>query len=147
MTKTELLVDRLQVARRWTKDLLADIDEGEWFNMPTAGVGHVAWQVGHLASSQVALIHVRCFGRDYEQCLPRRFREAFGRGSTPVAAAMLRRSSGSAGFRTPIWAGRPAMSRIPSSTQRKARSPRRRCTKPFTQGKSRFSGAGPGRNH
>lgn len=87
MTKTELLVDRLQVARRWTKDLLADIDEGEWFNMPTAGVGHVAWQVGHLASSQVALIHVRCFGRDYEQCLPRRFREAFGRGSTPVAAA------------------------------------------------------------
>lgn len=85
MTKNELLVDRLQSARNWTLSLLEDIEEPLWFEIPAAGVNHIAWQVGHLAVSQVALIHVRCFGRPADACGPAGFREKFGRGSTPVA--------------------------------------------------------------
>ncbi len=85
MNKLEMLIDRLQVARTWTKGLLTDVEESRWFDPPAPGVGHVAWQVGHLASSQVALIHVRCFGREYTQHAPERFRQTFGKGSTPVA--------------------------------------------------------------
>lgn len=85
MNKTELIVDRLKTARRWTQELLADIEESVWFEMPAPGVNHVAWQVGHLAASQVALIHVRCCEQNAEDCLPTGFKDCFGRGSTPVS--------------------------------------------------------------
>ena len=52
--------------------------------MPAPGINHVAWQVGHLAASQVALIHVRCFAKDYDHCAPAGFREKFGKGSSPL---------------------------------------------------------------
>ena len=86
MNKTEFLVDRLKAARGWTLGLLEDIEASAWFAMPGPGIGHVAWQVGHLTSSQVALIHVRCFDKSYDAVLPSGFREAFGKGSTPVAS-------------------------------------------------------------
>lgn len=85
MHTLELLIDRLQVARNWTCNLLADIEEARWFDAPAPGAGHVAWQVGHLAASQVVLIHVRCFERTYTDHLSALFRDQFGRGSTPVA--------------------------------------------------------------
>ena len=85
MTTLDLLIDRLHIARHWTANLLADIDEARWFDAPAPGAGHVAWQVGHLAASQVVLVHVRCFDRTYTDHLSAAFRDAFGRGSTPVA--------------------------------------------------------------
>ncbi len=85
MSMIEFLCDRLTVARGWTQDLLEDIDESAWFDMPAPGINHVAWQVGHLAASQVALIHVRCFAKDYDRCAPAGFREKFGKGSSPLA--------------------------------------------------------------
>lgn len=85
MNMIEFLSDRLTVARAWTNDLLQDIDESTWFDMPAPGINHVAWQVGHLAASQVALIHVRCFAKDYDSCTPAGFREMFGKGSSPKA--------------------------------------------------------------
>lgn len=85
MTRTELLIDRLQTARGWTKSLLEDIEETRWFEMPAPGVGHVAWQVGHLAASQVALINVRCFGQKFTDVVGESIVPTFGRGSIPVA--------------------------------------------------------------
>lgn len=85
MTTLDLLIDRLQAARRWTGNLLADIEEAHWFKPPAPGVGHVAWQVGHLAASQVVLVHVRCFDKAYTDHLSAGFRDTFGRGSKPVA--------------------------------------------------------------
>lgn len=85
MNMNDFLRDRLTVARSWTMSLLEDIDESTWFDMPAPGTNHVAWQIGHLAASQVALIHVRCFGKDYDHCAPAGFREKFGKGSTPLA--------------------------------------------------------------
>ncbi|HKQ48856.1 MAG TPA: DinB family protein [Phycisphaerae bacterium] len=85
MSTLDLLIERLQTARKWTCNLLADFEEARWFDPPAPGVGHVAWQVGHLAASQVVLVHVRCFDRTYTDHLSAAFRDQFGRGSTPVA--------------------------------------------------------------
>lgn len=85
MDTVALLTDRLIAARNWTNSLLADVDESRWFNPPAEGLGHVAWQVGHLASSQIILVHMRCFGKQYADCAPNEFQKLFGRGSTPVA--------------------------------------------------------------
>jgi hypothetical protein len=78
------LIDRLQIARKWTTNLLTDIEPQRWFNMPGGGTGHVAWQVGHLAASQIVLIHNRCFGKPLDACMHEAERLVFGRGSTPV---------------------------------------------------------------
>jgi hypothetical protein len=81
----EQLQVQLRTARQWTNSLLADIAESEWFTPPRAGLGHAAWQVGHLAVSQVALVHGRCFGKAMSDHLPESYKALFGRGSTPVA--------------------------------------------------------------
>lgn len=85
MTITDLLVERLMLARKWTELLLADIEEFRWFEMPCSPTGHVAWQVGHLAASQIVLVHHRCGDRPLAEALPEAIRLMFGRGSTPVA--------------------------------------------------------------
>ena len=85
MSVTAQLVDQIKTARQWTNNLLADIAEKDWLTMPGGGVGHTLWQVGHLAASQVALVHVRCFGRDYSSHAPLSYRDLFGKDSTPSA--------------------------------------------------------------
>src|SRR5690606_15809619 len=40
--------------------------------------------LGHLAVSQIALIHMRCFDRPFEASLALQHRDLFGRGSTPA---------------------------------------------------------------
>ena len=40
-----------------------------------------------MAASQVALVHVRCFGRDYASHAPLSYRDLFGKDSTPSADA------------------------------------------------------------
>lgn len=80
-----LLVERLQTARKWTTNLLEDVEEANWFDPPGRNLGHVAWQVGHLASSQIILIHMRCFDKKYDDCAPAEYAKLFGRGSVPVA--------------------------------------------------------------
>ena len=84
MNRVELLADRLDAARKWTNNLLADVEAPLWFKCPAAGVGHVAWQVGHLAASQVALVPVRCLGLEPTKYVSDAFRATFGKGSTPV---------------------------------------------------------------
>lgn len=80
-----MLLDRVTTARKWTNDLITDVEEAKWFDMPAGGIGHVAWQLGHLAASQVALVHMRCFGKKFTDVAPDSFRKTFGRGSEPVA--------------------------------------------------------------
>ncbi|HPF37306.1 MAG TPA: DinB family protein [Phycisphaerae bacterium] len=87
MRMQDFLIERLTRARGWTTGLIADIDESQWFEMPAPGVGHVAWQLGHLAVSQIALIHVRCLGKSAAECIDPALVGTFGKGSTPVADA------------------------------------------------------------
>lgn len=86
MNAKDLLIERLNVARKWTNSLLADIDESQWFEMPpTGGTGHVAWQIGHIAASHLVLIPNRCFGRPFTDYVSDEFRAPFIRGSVPCS--------------------------------------------------------------
>ncbi|HUN82092.1 MAG TPA: DinB family protein [Phycisphaerae bacterium] len=87
MDTKQLLIERLETARRWTNGLLEDIETGTWFDAPGQGLGHCAWQIGHLAASQIVLLHMRCFGRQFADCAPAEYQGLFARGSTPVADA------------------------------------------------------------
>jgi len=79
------LIDRLEAASRWTTDLTKDIDEGRWFEAPREDLGHLAWQLGHIAVSRIALVHVRCCDRTVEDCCDPHLMKILGRGSVPVA--------------------------------------------------------------
>ena len=39
MDAISLLKDRLTLARKWTNDLIVDIDESQWFTPPGPGLG------------------------------------------------------------------------------------------------------------
>ena len=87
MEAKDLLINRLEVARHWTASLLKDIEPSAWFDPPGPGLGHAAWQAGHLAASQIMLLHVRCLGKKFPDCAPAEYQKLFARGSTPVADA------------------------------------------------------------
>ena len=46
---------QIKDAREYTLSLLADLEPGDWFRMPSEGVTHIAWQVGHLAMAEFRL--------------------------------------------------------------------------------------------
>src|SRR5262249_45177110 len=85
MEIVELLINRLQTARKWTLNLIEDTDAARWFDPPAPGIQHIAWQLGHLAASQFALVNVRCFGMKLDEMKPTGYMALFGRGSSPKA--------------------------------------------------------------
>lgn len=88
MTRLEQALVQLNLARTYTLSLLEDIPEKDWFWMPEAGVTHIAWQVGHLASAQYHLALARIRGKQPgdDQLFPTpHYVELFGRSSTPLA--------------------------------------------------------------
>jgi len=75
----------MRMAREYTLNLLADVGQDEWFWMPTEGVTHLAWQLGHLAIAQYMLTMFRVRGAvpsDAELIDPS-YPDLFGRGSVP----------------------------------------------------------------
>lgn len=85
MSPIDLIIDRMERARAWTTGLIADVEENRWFTPPGAGLGHVAWQLGHIAASQIVLVHMRCLGKQFADVAPADYYQTFARGSTPVA--------------------------------------------------------------
>lgn len=88
MSRLELALQQLTLARSYTLNLLSDIPEKDWFWMPEPGVTHVAWQVGHLTIAQYLLCLVRIRGTRAEdqQWFPReQYEELFGRITVPRA--------------------------------------------------------------
>ena len=81
----QMAIDQITAARRYTKTLLEDIDQNEWFRQPVAGINHVAWQIGHLAMAQYGLVLFRQRGRKLEdtELMSSAFRKKFSRGTTP----------------------------------------------------------------
>ena len=85
MNLVELGRDQIVFARNYTLRLLETIDYSLWFRMPTEGVTHIAWQVGHLAMAEYRLILERIRGRkpEDEQLISTEFLKKFGRDSVP----------------------------------------------------------------
>ena len=89
MSRSQALSDQIRSARLYTKDLLKATSQDQWFQMPSEGVTHVAWQVGHLAVSQyyLGLFHVRGASDEDNSLLPTDFGTLFGKDSVPSANA------------------------------------------------------------
>lgn len=85
MSRLRDALDRIALARSYTLGLLDTIDPADWFRMPTEGVTHVAWQVGHLAMADylLCLKRVRGVRPDDEQVIPAAFIKSFARESVP----------------------------------------------------------------
>ena len=85
--RVQSAVDQIQFARRFTSSVLVDLSPDEWFWQPAEGVTHIAWQVGHLATSQYGLCLLRQRGplEADENLIPAEFRANFGKGSEPVS--------------------------------------------------------------
>ena len=45
--RLQIAIDQVKFARQYTLSLIHEIDPADWFRLPTGGVSHVAWQVGH----------------------------------------------------------------------------------------------------
>lgn len=56
MDANDLIRSHLNRARYLTKMLLADLTDQDLFVRPCPGANHIAWQLGHLASSEYRMI-------------------------------------------------------------------------------------------
>lgn len=80
-----LALAQIEFARTYLLSILAEIDEAEWFVMPSGCPTHVAWQVGHLAMAEYGLCLFRQRGRQEIdlQLMSSGFRKLFSRGTVP----------------------------------------------------------------
>jgi uncharacterized damage-inducible protein DinB len=84
MTVAELL-EQIRFARWYTTRLLDATPTADWWTVPTAGVSHIAWQVGHLAMAAYRLGLDRVRGRllGDAELIGDEFLALFGRESNP----------------------------------------------------------------
>ncbi len=84
-TRLEIAVRNIEFARRYTSELIADIQADEWFQQPVGGVTHLAWQVGHLAMAQYGLTMLRLRGKEPadREFIGNDFVRRFMKGTTP----------------------------------------------------------------
>jgi len=85
MSSGQIAWEQIAAARQYSLNLLAGVDDQDWFRQPTEGVTHIAWQVGHLASAQYMLCLARARGErpDDMNLLPANMLPLFLRGSAP----------------------------------------------------------------
>ena len=86
VSRMQIAIRHIESARGYTRSLIDDIDDDEWFWCPDPAVTHIAWQVGHLAFAQYGLVLFRQRGRLREdaELMSGSFRRSFGKGSTPA---------------------------------------------------------------
>jgi DinB superfamily len=91
MSRLKLAIEQIVFARNYTMRLLEETPADLWFRIPTAGVTHVAWQVGHLAMAQyrLALERVRGTNPQDVSLISDDFLRLFGRESAPNADASI----------------------------------------------------------
>ena len=78
------ILDSFRFARDYSKSLLADIPDDQWFTMP-GGITHIGWQVGHLASAELRLGLIRIRGPKPvdDEIFPMSIRQYFQKDDTP----------------------------------------------------------------
>jgi hypothetical protein len=80
MNHLQLAIEQIIFARKYTIGLLDQTSATEWFRLPTAGVSHVAWQVGHIALAEyrLALLRIRGTQPQDEALVSQEFTRLFG---------------------------------------------------------------------
>jgi len=78
---------QIAFTRQYLLEMLAATPTELWHGIPSGGVTHIAWQVGHLAVSQYGLLMYRQRGRASGDLdlIPGWFRKRYGRGTVPQA--------------------------------------------------------------
>src|SRR5262245_42665520 len=91
MNRLQLAIDQVVFARNYTITLLDQTPMSDWFRMPSGGVSHVAWQVGHLAFAEYRMSPWRIRGQQPQDdaFFPPDFVRIFGANSTPSADAAV----------------------------------------------------------
>lgn len=84
-TQADFLLRQIVSSRGYTEKLLDHVEPDHWFAQPAGSITHIAWQVGHLATTQYSLALRRIRGErdEDEQLISTAFRTLFGKGSTP----------------------------------------------------------------
>jgi hypothetical protein len=87
MSRLSEALDQIALTRRYLLERVDSVPLSEWFTVPTGGVSHIAWQVGHMASSQYRLCLERLRPRTSadESLISDAFIKTFGRESLPAA--------------------------------------------------------------
>lgn len=86
-TRLDIAIGNMQFARNYMLGLIHDLTDDEWFWAPSAGMTHIAWQIGHLAMAQYALTLLRVRGKlpEDEGLISNQFFRKFQKGSAPSA--------------------------------------------------------------
>ena len=89
MSRIQKALQKIQLARSYSLDLLSNVPDADWYRQPAEGVTHVAWQAGHLAIAEFGLALLRVRGPQPEDgdLVPEAFRSLFGKDSSPSAEA------------------------------------------------------------
>ncbi len=87
MSRIRDALEQIDFARRYTLERFESVPMADWFTITPGGVSHVAWQVGHLASSEYRLCLDRLRPRTAadEGLMPDEFLKMFGRDAQPAA--------------------------------------------------------------
>jgi len=83
MSRLKFAIEQLIFARNYTQRFLDAVNPADWFRMPTDGVTHIAWQVGHLAMGEYRLCLDRLRGvqPDDANLISESYLRQFGRES------------------------------------------------------------------
>ena len=89
MNRLQLAIKQIIFARKYTLGLLDQTKTDDWFRIPSGGVSHVGWQVGHLAFAQyrMALWRIRGTLPHDDGLISQEFVRLFGARSVPDANA------------------------------------------------------------
>lgn len=85
MNRLATAIENLIFARNYTLRFLDAIEPADWFRMPSEGVTHIAWQVGHLAMAEyrLALDRLRGVRPEDANLISESFLRRYGRESIP----------------------------------------------------------------
>jgi len=86
MSRLELAISQIKRVRKYSMRLLENTNPDEWFQQPTEGVTHIAWQAGHLAMAEYRLALERIRGKlpEDKDIIPDDFIACFRRETEPV---------------------------------------------------------------
>ena len=90
-TLVDVAIRQIEFARRYMLQLIADVDDVDWYTIPPGSVSHIGWQVGHLAMAQYGLTMLRIRGKEPSDAdfISNDFMRTFKKGSIPVADATV----------------------------------------------------------
>jgi hypothetical protein len=86
MSRLREALDQIDFARRYTIVRIDTVPQSQWLTMPPGCVTHMAWQVGHLATSEYRLCLLRLRPRTAadERLIPDAYIAAFSFETDPV---------------------------------------------------------------